>query len=60
MLVNHMEIASRCISCGVPLTHQGRASFKCPSCGNVEVGRCNQCRGQGVPYQCPECGFQGP
>ncbi|UCC94267.1 MAG: DUF1610 domain-containing protein [Thermoplasmata archaeon] len=55
-----MEIASRCISCGVPLTHQGRASFKCPGCGNVEMGRCNQCRGQSVAFKCPECGFQGP
>ncbi len=58
--MNHMEIASRCTSCGVPLTKQGRASFKCPSCGNVEMGRCDNCRGQGVLYVCPECGFQGP
>ncbi|NIP36174.1 MAG: DUF1610 domain-containing protein [Thermoplasmata archaeon] len=55
-----MEIASRCTSCGVPLTEQGRASFNCPQCGNVEMGRCNQCRGQGVQYACPECGFIGP
>ena len=60
MLVNHMVIASRCISCGVPLTQKGRARFKCPGCGDVEIGRCAQCRGQAVAFKCPECGFQGP
>ena len=58
--MNQVEIASRCMSCGVPLVKQGRASFKCPGCGNVLLGRCTNCRGQGVKYTCPECGFQGP
>jgi predicted RNA-binding Zn-ribbon protein involved in translation (DUF1610 family) len=49
-----------CSSCGVRL--QGRASttFKCPSCGAEEIGRCPQCRDQGVKYECKKCGFVGP
>ena len=58
--MNQTELASRCISCGVPLTHTGKTSFKCPSCGEGLVGRCDNCRGQGVPYTCAECGFTGP
>ena len=55
-----METASRCISCGVPVALQGKTAFKCPACGKAVIGRCQGCRSQGVPYKCPECGFQGP
>ncbi len=55
-----MEIASRCISCGVPLALRGKTAFKCPACNNPVIGRCEQCRAQGVAYKCPECGFMGP
>ena len=49
-----------CSSCGIRL--QGRASttFKCPNCGAEEIGRCAQCRDQGVKYECKKCGFVGP
>jgi predicted RNA-binding Zn-ribbon protein involved in translation (DUF1610 family) len=55
-----MEPTSRCISCGVPLALRGKTAFKCPACGNPVIGRCEQCRAQGVAYKCPECGFSGP
>ena len=32
----------------------------CPNCGNEEIGRCAQCRDQGVKYECSKCGFVGP
>ena len=33
---------------------------KCPKCGEYEIGRCDQCRDQGVAYECKKCGFMGP
>ena len=35
-------------------------TFKCPKCGEYEIGRCDQCRDQGVSYECKKCGFIGP
>ena len=49
-----------CSSCGIRLTGKGNTFFKCPKCGNEEVGRCAQCRDQGVKYECGKCGFTGP
>jgi len=43
---------------GHPL--KGATAFTCPQCGEATIGRCRQCRDQGVPYTCPACGFRGP
>ena len=49
-----------CSSCGVRLLGHGNTSFKCPVCGGSEIGRCAQCRDQGITYECEKCGFKGP
>ncbi|MBO4797991.1 MAG: DUF1610 domain-containing protein [Candidatus Methanomethylophilaceae archaeon] len=49
-----------CSSCGKRLIGRGNTFFKCPKCGDFEIGRCDQCRDQGVPYECKKCGFMGP
>ncbi len=49
-----------CSSCGVRLTGKGNTFFECPQCGKQEIGRCDQCRDQGVHYECKKCGFVGP
>ncbi|MCQ2071064.1 MAG: zinc finger domain-containing protein [archaeon] len=49
-----------CSSCGKRLIGHGNTFFKCPKCGEVEIGRCAQCRDQSVPYECPGCKFVGP
>ncbi|HLE46276.1 MAG TPA: zinc finger domain-containing protein [Thermoplasmata archaeon] len=55
-----MRPEKRCVSCGLVIGGRGTTSFPCPNCGNVTIGRCQQCRDQGVAYACPECGFRGP
>ena len=45
--------------------HEGKhtprlSEVKCPKCGEYEIGRCDQCRDQGVAYECKKCGFMGP
>lgn len=55
-----MRQEKRCISCGLVIGDRGTTSFPCPSCGGATIGRCRQCRDQGVAYQCPACGFRGP
>lgn len=49
-----------CSSCGIRLVERGFTYFKCPMCGEVEIGRCAKCRDQSVAYSCPKCGFTGP
>ena len=49
-----------CSSCGIRLQGNGNTFFKCPNCGNEEIGRCAKCRDQGVKYECSKCGFVGP
>ena len=49
-----------CSSCGKRLIGHGNTFFKCTNCGQVEIGRCAECRDQKVPYKCPNCGFCGP
>ncbi|MEM0160226.1 MAG: zinc finger domain-containing protein [Thermoplasmata archaeon] len=49
-----------CTSCGKGLVGEGTTVFKCPNCGEAEIGRCKNCREMGVPYTCPHCGFVGP
>jgi len=51
----------KCVSC-----HRSLASaypgviFTCPSCGKVEIVRCNHCREIGAKYKCKSCNFEGP
>jgi len=49
-----------CSSCGLTLVGLKNTIFPCPDCGDVEIGRCKECRDQGEKYECPECGFRGP
>lgn len=49
-----------CSSCGKRLVGKANTFFKCPRCGEYEIGRCDQCRDQGVSYECKKCGFIGP
>ncbi len=49
-----------CSSCGKRLIGRGNTFFKCPKCGEYEIGRCAQCRDQSVSYECKKCGFIGP
>ncbi|MFL2958787.1 MAG: zinc finger domain-containing protein [Candidatus Thalassarchaeaceae archaeon] len=61
-LVEELECqhgASTCTASGLPLVDAKSTSFPCPTCGYA-IGRSRRCRLQGVPYICPECGFQGP
>ncbi|MGQ0536463.1 MAG: zinc finger domain-containing protein [Methanobacteriota archaeon] len=55
-----LTVIGTCTSCGIRLLGEGNTVFPCPACGNVRLGRCPQCRDQGVTYACRECGFQGP
>ncbi len=55
-----MRPEKRCVSCGLLVGARGTTSFLCPSCGTETIGRCRQCRDQGVAYACPACGFRGP
>ena len=49
-----------CSSCGIRLVDTGVVSFMCPGCGEKRIGRCAQCRDQGIRYTCSSCGFSGP
>jgi predicted RNA-binding Zn-ribbon protein involved in translation (DUF1610 family) len=49
-----------CSSCGIGLLGHGNTFFRCPGCGESEIGRCAQCRDQGISYECDRCGFKGP
>jgi len=55
-----LERALTCTSCGIRLEGTIFASFPCPNCGEVSMGRCKVCKNQTIPYVCQECGFQGP
>ncbi|MHA1917800.1 MAG: zinc finger domain-containing protein [Candidatus Ranarchaeia archaeon] len=35
-------------------------NFKCPSCGELTIWRCETCRKRGNNYTCRNCGFEGP
>ena len=54
------SVALRCTSCGRAVPAPGATQFLCPSCGEVEIGRCSRCRDQSVGFKCPKCGFEGP
>lgn len=57
MEINVLEV---CSSCGIGLQDQGATSFRCPSCGQVTISRCANCRDLSVEYECEKCGFRGP
>ncbi|MEM0128105.1 MAG: zinc finger domain-containing protein [Thermoplasmatales archaeon] len=57
MEINSLEM---CSSCGIGLEDNGATSFKCPSCGQVIISRCANCRDLSVQYECEKCGFRGP
>ena len=54
-----MKLTDRCISCGKGLIEKGFVTFPCPIC-STPIGRCVNCREQGVEYVCSKCGFKGP
>jgi predicted RNA-binding Zn-ribbon protein involved in translation (DUF1610 family) len=47
-----------CSSCG-RLTDK-YVLFKCPSCGDENIIRCNSCRETHTKYKCSKCSFEGP
>jgi len=49
-----------CTSCGRRLARGKSTVFKCPSCVEQEIGRCETCRDQSVTFVCPKCHFTGP
>lgn len=52
---------NKCMSCGKNITNDTSAvTFKCPSCGDMEVTRCGSCRKLATKYKCAKCGFEGP
>lgn len=55
-----MRKADTCSSCGDRLVEKGSTDFLCPKCGDHPIGRCPECRDQGVEYECTDCGFIGP
>ncbi|MCL5100751.1 MAG: zinc finger domain-containing protein [Candidatus Marsarchaeota archaeon] len=51
-------IGKICSSCG-RLTDK-YVTFKCPSCGNETIVRCQECRKTHTKYRCITCNFEGP
>lgn len=50
-----------CSTCKADLrAEKDFAVFKCPSCGEAEIGRCSKCKRLSNRYVCPKCGFAGP
>ena len=49
-----------CSSCGKRLVGKGNTFFFFNESAATEIGRCDQCRDQGVSYECKKCGFIGP
>ncbi|HVL48486.1 MAG TPA: zinc finger domain-containing protein [Candidatus Thermoplasmatota archaeon] len=54
------RLTETCTSCGTRLIGKATTSFPCPGCGDGAVGRCAQCRDQGVAYVHEACGYAGP
>jgi len=38
----------------------GDITFKCPSCGAVDISRTRKARMLSKEYKCPKCNFVGP
>jgi predicted RNA-binding Zn-ribbon protein involved in translation (DUF1610 family) len=54
------EKALNCTSCNTSIQVSGNfVKFKCPSCGEKLIVRCEACRSENVSYKC-KCGFVGP
>ncbi|MBI2507950.1 RNA-binding protein [Candidatus Woesearchaeota archaeon] len=41
-------------------TQDGVTRFKCPSCGKIEIVRCEHCKITAIKYTCSACDFSGP
>ena len=51
----------KCVSCKKKVENsKGSVSFDCPSCGQVKIIRCVNCRKKAVKYKCANCEFEGP
>ena len=51
----------KCISCNTSTVNEkGAVKFMCPSCGQYQIIRCENCRKIVTKYKCPNCGFVGP
>ena len=54
-------IIGKCTSCGNNVVSETTyAKFKCPSCLEVVILRCENCKSHGNTYICERCGFEGP
>ena len=54
-------MAKKCTSCGTEISAEKNFScFKCPSCGEVEIVRCDRCKMNVVKFVCDKCGFKVP
>ncbi len=50
-----------CSCCGRVISPDDNAvHFSCPSCGEITIWRCEQCRKFTNNYKCVKCGFEGP
>ncbi|HLC58255.1 MAG TPA: zinc finger domain-containing protein [Candidatus Nanoarchaeia archaeon] len=50
-----------CNSCNVKIMNlTGSVIFKCPSCSETEIIRCDHCRRIVAKYHCSKCNFVGP
>ena len=52
---------NQCNGCGKLIKPvEDAVQFICPSCQDVLIWRCEQCRTFARTYNCPKCGFEGP
>ena len=59
LLVNFLQKA--CNGCGKLIKPDENAvKLLCPSCGDVQIWRCEKCRNFALAYKCIKCGFTGP
>ncbi|MDP4012654.1 MAG: zinc finger domain-containing protein [Candidatus Nanoarchaeia archaeon] len=56
-----LEAPCNCNSCNKKLVNlKGSTIFKCPSCSEVNIVRCIDCRTIAAKYTCSKCKFTGP
>ncbi len=56
-----MEKLQECASCLKKIAlSKISVHFQCPECRERTLWRCNECRLLKVPYECKNCGFNGP
>ncbi|MEK6856876.1 MAG: zinc finger domain-containing protein [Nanoarchaeota archaeon] len=49
----------KCSSCHRKV-QVGVTKFKCPSCGKIDIVRCEHCKRTAIKYKCNSCEFTGP